>query len=128
MPWGSCGSPPADAGGEAEGEEEEGRGGGPVRGGGWGGRTRATRLPPVRVRIVPPVRAARRRPRPVLRRGPEHPPRWAFEDEEEEEDDDALLALEEDGGGAYAAPKNFNETMEEMADVAISVGIMERWT
>ena len=28
----------------------------------------------------------------------------------------------------YAAPKSFNETLEEMAEMAMSIGIMERWT
>mmetsp|Transcript_4127 Transcript_4127/g.7899 ORF Transcript_4127/g.7899 Transcript_4127/m.7899 type:complete len:987 (-) Transcript_4127:77-3037(-) len=53
------------------------------------------------------------------------PPQWAFEGED---DDDDLLMEQEVGDNKYAAPKSFNETLEEMADVAISVGIMERWT
>jgi len=54
------------------------------------------------------------------------PPQWAFEGEEEE--DGSSPSEREGNGGNYAAPKSFNETLEEMADVAMEVGIMERWT
>jgi len=52
------------------------------------------------------------------------PPQWAFEGE----DDDGSLLEQEKDESKYATPKSFNETLEEMAEVAISVGIMERWT
>jgi hypothetical protein len=52
-----------------------------------------------------------------------NPPQWAFEDEDDEE---TLIERQKDDS-KYAAPKSFNETLEEMAEMAISVGIMERW-
>ena len=52
------------------------------------------------------------------------PPQWAFEGE----DDDAALMEEEKESTKLVIPKSFNETLEEMAEVAMSVGIMERWT
>lgn len=52
------------------------------------------------------------------------PPQWAFEGEE---DEDSLLEQQKDDS-KYATPKSFNETLEEMAEMAMSVGIMERWT
>ena len=51
------------------------------------------------------------------------PPQWAFEGD----DDDAAM-IEEEKESNKPAPKSFNETLEEMAEVAMSVGIMERWT
>ena len=52
------------------------------------------------------------------------PPQWAFEGD----DDDAAFMEEEKESTKVAIPKSFNETLEEMAEVAMSVGIMERWT
>jgi len=52
------------------------------------------------------------------------PPQWAFEGEDE---DETLLEQEKEES-KYAAPKSFNETLEEMALMAQSVGIMDRWT
>jgi len=52
------------------------------------------------------------------------PPQWAFEGEDDEE---ALMEQEKDDN-KYAEPKSFNETLDEMADMAMSIGIMERWT
>lgn len=52
------------------------------------------------------------------------PPQWAFEGEDDEE---ALMEQQEEEN-KYAAPKSFNETLEEMAEMAMSIGIMERWT
>eukprot|EP00571_Detonula_confervacea_P012268 CAMPEP_0172298846 /NCGR_PEP_ID=MMETSP1058-20130122/1310_1 /TAXON_ID=83371 /ORGANISM="Detonula confervacea, Strain CCMP 353" /LENGTH=1004 /DNA_ID=CAMNT_0013008139 /DNA_START=111 /DNA_END=3125 /DNA_ORIENTATION=+ len=52
------------------------------------------------------------------------PPQWAFEGEDDEE---SLLEEQKDDT-KYAAPKSFNETLGEMAEMAISIGIMERWT
>ena len=52
------------------------------------------------------------------------PPQWAFEGD----DDDAAFMEEEKEITKLATPKSFNETLEEMAEVAMSVGIMERWT
>eukprot|EP00984_Skeletonema_dohrnii_P012297 scaffold4978_cov122-Skeletonema_dohrnii-CCMP3373.AAC.4 len=52
------------------------------------------------------------------------PPQWAFEGD----DDDAAFMEEEKESTKVAVPKSFNETLEEMAEVAMSVGIMERWT
>lgn len=52
------------------------------------------------------------------------PPQWAFEGED---DDEALMEQQRDET-KFAPPKSFNETLEEMAEMAISVGIMERWT
>lgn len=51
------------------------------------------------------------------------PPQWAFEG-----DDDGAAMIEEEKESNKPAPKSFNETLEEMAEVAMSVGIMERWT
>jgi len=53
------------------------------------------------------------------------PPQWAFEGED---DDESLLEQQQAEESKYAAPKSFNETLEEMAEVAMSIGIMERWT
>lgn len=52
-----------------------------------------------------------------------NPPQWAFEGEDDEE---TLIERQKDDS-KYATPKSFNETLEEMAEMAISVGIMERW-
>ena len=52
------------------------------------------------------------------------PPQWAFEGEEDEQ---ALLEQQKDES-KFATPKSFNETLDEMAEMAISIGIMERWT
>lgn len=52
------------------------------------------------------------------------PPQWAFEGD----DEDAALMEEEKESTKLAVPKSFNETLEEMAEVAMSVGIMEKWT
>jgi len=52
------------------------------------------------------------------------PPQWAFEGED---DDESLLEQQKDDS-KYATPKTFNETLEEMAEMAMSVGIMEKWT
>jgi len=52
------------------------------------------------------------------------PPQWAFEGED---DEDALMEQQREED-RYSAPKSFNETLEEMAEMAISVGIMEKWT
>ena len=52
-----------------------------------------------------------------------NPPQWAFESDEEEE----TLVEQQKDDNKYASPKSFNETLEEMAEMAISVGIMERW-
>jgi hypothetical protein len=51
------------------------------------------------------------------------PPQWAFEGDEED-----TTFTEEQSEGSKPTPKSFNETLEEMAEVAISVGIMEGWT
>ena len=51
------------------------------------------------------------------------PPQWAFEGE-----DDVSAMNQEKEEKVYEAKKSFNETLEEMAEVAISVGIMESWT
>lgn len=51
------------------------------------------------------------------------PPQWAFEGE-----DDAEMTNGEKDETVYATKKSFNETLEEMAEVAQSVGIMEGWT
>mmetsp|Transcript_27221 Transcript_27221/g.56200 ORF Transcript_27221/g.56200 Transcript_27221/m.56200 type:complete len:961 (+) Transcript_27221:286-3168(+) len=51
------------------------------------------------------------------------PPQWAFEGE-----DDAEMTNQEKDETVYATKKSFNETLEEMAEVAQSVGIMEGWT
>ncbi|KAL7467063.1 hypothetical protein ACHAXS_007341 [Conticribra weissflogii] len=51
------------------------------------------------------------------------PPQWAFEGE-----DDAEMMIQEKDETIYATKKSFNETLEEMAEVAQSVGIMEGWT
>lgn len=58
---------------------------------------------------------------------PAGPPRWAFEGEEEDDDELSLMGQQDDSG-ARVEPKSFNETLDEMADMAISVGIMEGWT
>lgn len=52
------------------------------------------------------------------------PPQWHFEGEEEEDD---LLSQQEEPI-VYEEEKSFNETLEEMAEKAMSVGIMDRWT
>ncbi len=52
------------------------------------------------------------------------PPQWAFEGD----DDEAAFMEEEKESTKLAVPKSFNETLEEMAEVAMSVGIMEKWT
>jgi hypothetical protein len=52
-----------------------------------------------------------------------NPPQWAFEGEDDQE---TLIERQKDDS-KYASPKSFNETLEEMAEMAISVGIMERW-
>eukprot|EP00804_Cyclotella_cryptica_P025650 CCRYP_002882-RA/>CCRYP_002882-RA protein AED:0.06 eAED:0.06 QI:1037/0.33/0.25/1/0.33/0.25/4/0/673 len=52
------------------------------------------------------------------------PPQWAFEGEDDEE---SLLNQRKEPI-VYEIEKSFNETLEEMAEVAMSVGIMERWT
>ncbi|KAL7535558.1 hypothetical protein ACHAXR_006567 [Thalassiosira sp. AJA248-18] len=52
------------------------------------------------------------------------PPQWSFEGEE---DDESLMEQEKDDT-KYSAPKSFNETLDEMAEMAMSIGIMERWT
>jgi hypothetical protein len=53
-----------------------------------------------------------------------NPPQWAFEGDDE---DDALTEQLKDDH-KYTEKKSFNETLEEMAEVAMSIGIMERWT
>jgi hypothetical protein len=53
-----------------------------------------------------------------------NPPQWAFEGD----DDDSVFVEEEKESTKLTTPKSFNETLEEMAEVAMSVGIMERWT
>ena len=53
------------------------------------------------------------------------PPQWAFEGDD---DEDALMEQQQKDEAKYAAPKSFNETLEEMAEMAMSIGIMERWT
>ncbi len=53
------------------------------------------------------------------------PPQWAFEGDDD--DDDALIEQQKDDV-KYKVKKSFNETLEEMAEMAMSIGIMERWT
>ena len=55
----------------------------------------------------------------------QRPPQWAFEGDDDEE---AALEQQRVEELKYTPPKSFNETLEEMAQVAMSVGIMERWT
>jgi hypothetical protein len=52
------------------------------------------------------------------------PPQWAFEGDD---DDDDLLEQQKEPT-VYEVEKSFNETLEEMAEVAMSVGIMRGWT
>lgn len=52
------------------------------------------------------------------------PPQWAFEGEDDEDD----LLEEQKNDNKYAEPKDFNQTLDEMAEMAMSIGIMERWT
>jgi hypothetical protein len=52
------------------------------------------------------------------------PPQWHFEGDDDEDD---LLSQKEEPI-VYQAEKSFNETLEEMAEMAMSIGIMERWT
>jgi len=52
------------------------------------------------------------------------PPQWAFEGEDDEES----LLEEQKEDNKYAPKKSFNETLEEMAEMAMSIGIMDRWT
>jgi len=51
-------------------------------------------------------------------------PQWAFEGQ----DDIAALEEEEKDKTIYEPKKAFNETLEDMAKVAMSIGIMESWT
>jgi len=53
------------------------------------------------------------------------PPQWAFEGDDD--DEESLLEQQKDES-KYAVKKSFNETLDEMAEMAISIGIMERWT
>ena len=52
------------------------------------------------------------------------PPQWHFEGEDDEDD----LLDEKEEPIAYQEEKSFNETLDEMAEMAMSIGIMERWT
>ena len=52
------------------------------------------------------------------------PPQWHFEGEDDEDD---LLSKKEEPI-EYREEKSFNETLDEMAEMAMSIGIMERWT
>lgn len=70
---------------------------------------------------LPPVSAFDTSRDPFFTGDQSNPPQWAFEGE----DDEDMLEQDE---AKFAAPKSFNETLEEMAEMAISVGIMERWT
>ena len=54
-----------------------------------------------------------------------NPPQWAFEGDDD--DDDTLIEQQKDDV-KYKVKKSFNETLEEMAEMAMSIGIMERWT
>lgn len=52
------------------------------------------------------------------------PPQWHFEGEDDE--DDLLNNREEPV--VYQEEKTYNETLKEMAEMAMNIGIMERWT
>ena len=52
------------------------------------------------------------------------PPQWAFEGDD---DVDSMMNQRKDES-LYEPEKSFNETLEEMAEMAMSVGIMESWT
>ena len=70
---------------------------------------------------LPPVSAFDTSRDPFFTGDQSNPPQWAFEGD----DDEDMLEQEK---ANIAAPKSFNETLEEMAEMAMSVGIMERWT
>ena len=52
------------------------------------------------------------------------PPQWHFEGEEDEDD----LLSEKEEPVVYQEEKTYNQTLEEMAEMAMNIGIMERWT
>jgi hypothetical protein len=52
------------------------------------------------------------------------PPQWHFEGEDDEDD---LLNKKEEAV-VYQEEKTYNETLKEMAEMAMNIGIMERWT
>jgi hypothetical protein len=52
------------------------------------------------------------------------PPQWHFEGDDDEDD---LLSQKEEPI-VYQEEKTYNETLEEMAEMAMNIGIMDRWT
>lgn len=52
------------------------------------------------------------------------PPQWHFEGEDDEDD----LLSQKDEPIVYQEEKSYNETLQEMAEMAMNIGIMERWT